>query len=77
MKNCLERGQVPGLENGSQAYVWFFAIEEGARGLVSQSTYTFLREIGLNIKARSKFMENMSRDARGCSLTVDLIKARM
>ena len=34
--------------------VWFFTFEVGARGMVGHSTYTFLREIGLTSKIRSK-----------------------
>ena len=43
--------------------VWFFAFEVGARGMVGQSTYTFLREIGLTSKVRSKALADMSRAA--------------
>ena len=47
--------------------VWFFALEVGARGMVGQSTYTFLREIGLTIKVRSKALADMSRAAEAAS----------
>ena len=47
--------------------VWCFAFEFGARGMVSRSTYTFLREIGLTSKVRSKAMADMSRAAEAAS----------
>ena len=47
--------------------VWFFAFEVGARGMVGQSTYTFLREIGLTSKVRSKALADMSRAAEAAS----------
>ena len=47
--------------------VWFFAFEVGARGMVSQSTYTFLREIGLTSKVRSKALADMSSAAEAAS----------
>ena len=47
--------------------VWFFAFEVGARGVVGQSTYKFLREIGLTSKVRSKALADMSRAAEAAS----------
>ena len=47
--------------------VWFFAIEVGARGLVSWSTYTFLREIGLTKQSKIEIPVNMSRAAEAAS----------
>ena len=43
--------------------VHFFAIEIGARGLMSRSSYTLLREIGLPDRERNKVMERMSKAA--------------
>ena len=47
--------------------VWFFAFEVRARGMVGQSTYTFLREIGLTSKVRSRVLADMSRAAEVAS----------
>ena len=47
--------------------VWFFAFEVGARGMVGQSTYTFLREIGFTSKVRSRALADMSRAAEAAS----------
>ena len=47
--------------------VSFFAFEVVARGLVSRSTYTFWREIGLTSKVRSKAKADLPRAAEAAS----------
>ena len=47
--------------------VWYFAFEIGARGMVGQSTYTILREIGLTSIVRSRALAHMSRAAEEAS----------
>ena len=44
--------------------MWFFAIKVGMRGLVSQSTYIFPRQITLSSKARSKFMAHLCTNTK-------------
>ena len=44
--------------------MWFFAIKVGMRVLVSQSTYTFLRQITLSSKARLKFMAHLCTNTK-------------
>ena len=52
--------------------VHIFAIEVGARGLVGRSSYTFLREIGLPSRGRSKIMKTISTSSwNGVPLAVD------